>query len=82
MYEDPIQWDPASVMINEVEVRGSMCYAEGVYEAVIDLMAKGHYPTSGWVEHIAWDRLVEEGFVPLRRGERLKVLVDVGVPSR
>jgi len=82
MYEDPIEWDPGALMFNEVQVRGSMCYADGVYESVINLMASGHYPTSGWVEHIPWGGLVEEGFIPLRRGERLKVLVDVGSPPR
>jgi hypothetical protein len=42
-------------------------------------MAAGHYPTAGWVEHIPWSGLIEEGFGPLRRGERMKVLVDVDV---
>ena len=56
-----------------------MGYEMGVYEAVIDLMDQGHYPTTGWVEHIPWSAVVEEGFEPLRRGERMKVMVDVGV---
>lgn len=78
MYEDPLEWNPSMLMLDEIDVRGVVGYQDGVYEAVIDLMARGHYPTSGWVEHIPWDGLVDEGFHPLRRGERMKVMVDVG----
>jgi (R,R)-butanediol dehydrogenase/meso-butanediol dehydrogenase/diacetyl reductase len=77
VYEDPLEWNPNSLMLDEVEIRAAMGYQAGVYEAVIDLMAGGHYPTVGWVEHIPWTALVEEGFDPLRRGERMKVMVDV-----
>jgi len=66
------------MMLNEIELRGSMGYENGVYEQVIELMDQGHYPTHGWVEHIPWDAVVEDGFEPLRRGERMKVMVDVG----
>jgi (R,R)-butanediol dehydrogenase/meso-butanediol dehydrogenase/diacetyl reductase len=66
------------MMLNEIELRGSMGYESGVYEQVIDLMDQGHYPANGWVEHIPWSAVVEEGFEPLRRGERMKVMVDVG----
>jgi len=78
VYEDELSWNPTSMMMNEIELRGSMGYEMGVYETVIDLMNQGHYPTSGWVEHIPWSAVVEEGFEPLRRGERMKVMVDVG----
>lgn len=84
VYEDPIEWNPSMIMMQEVEIRGAVGYEEGCYEAVLALMAAGHFPTAGWVEHIAWPDLVDEGFGPLRRGERMKVLVDVGgpMPSR
>jgi len=78
VYEDELSWNPTQMMLNEIEMRGSMGYETGVYEQVIDLMDQGHYPTSGWVEHIPWSAVVEEGFEPLRRGERMKVMVDVG----
>jgi (R,R)-butanediol dehydrogenase/meso-butanediol dehydrogenase/diacetyl reductase len=77
VYEDELSWNPTQLMIDEIELRGSMGYEKGVYEAVIELMAQGHYPTTGWVEHIPWTAVVEEGLEPLRRGERMKVLVDV-----
>jgi len=78
VYEDALSWNPTGLMVNEVELRGSMGYEAGVYEQVIELMDQGHYPTSGWVEHIPWSAVVDEGFEPLRRGERMKVMVDVG----
>jgi (R,R)-butanediol dehydrogenase/meso-butanediol dehydrogenase/diacetyl reductase len=78
VYEDELSWNPTGLMVNEVELRGSMGYEAGVYEQVIELMDQGHYPTSGWVEHIPWSAVVDEGFEPLRRGERMKVMVDVG----
>ncbi len=77
IYEDPVEWNPTQMMINEIQLRGAMGYQDGVYEAVLALMDQGHYPTEGWVEHIPWDALVEEGFHPLRRGERMKLLVDI-----
>lgn len=78
VYEEPFTWSPSQLMMDEIEVRGVLGYEPGVYEAVIDGMARGAYPTGGWVEHIPWGALVDEGFGPLRRGERMKVLVDVG----
>lgn len=81
VYEDPVEWNPSMVMMREVELRGAVGYQEGCYEAVLDLMAAGHYPTRGWVEHIPWAGLLDEGFGPLRRGERMKVLVDVAGDS-
>lgn len=77
VYEDPIEWNPTTLMLDELDVRGVMGYQDGVYEAVLDLMAAGRYPLDGWVEHVPWTALVDEGLAPLRRGERMKVLVDV-----
>ncbi|MEI8001749.1 MAG: alcohol dehydrogenase catalytic domain-containing protein [Actinomycetes bacterium] len=78
IYEEIVPWQPAMLMMDELEIRSALAYQPGVFEAVLDLMAEGHYQPNGWVEHIPLDAVVDEGFVPLRRGERLKVLVDVG----
>jgi (R,R)-butanediol dehydrogenase / meso-butanediol dehydrogenase / diacetyl reductase len=78
VYEQNVGFNPSMMMMDEVELRGALGYEDGCYETVIDLMAAGHYPTAGWVEHIPWSGLIEEGFGPLRRGERMKVMVDVG----
>jgi hypothetical protein len=47
VYEDELSWNPTSMMLNEIELRGSMGYEIGVYEQVIELMDQGHYPTTG-----------------------------------
>ena len=77
VYEDLVTWHPGVLMMDELEIRTALAYEPGAFEAVLDLMAQGHYRPDGWVEHIPLDAVVDDGFVPLRRGERLKVLVDV-----
>jgi len=46
------------------------------YRAVIDLMSRGHYDTTGWVDTIPLSGVVEQGFEELRAGRRMKLLVD------
>ena len=41
-------------------------------------MERGDYPHEGWVERIRFDDLLTEGFEPVHRQEKLKVLVEVG----
>nr|WP_238590022.1 hypothetical protein [Pseudonocardia sp. AL041005-10] len=43
---------------------------------MIELMANGHYDTTGWMEKIAMRDVVEEGFEALHAGRKMKVLVD------
>jgi len=82
VYEQPVAFNPAMLMLGEVDIRSVLGYEDGCYEAVIDLMARGAYPTDGWVEHVPWSGLIDEGFAPLRRGSRMKVLIDLpGAPT-
>ncbi|MHA6804462.1 2,3-butanediol dehydrogenase [Salinifilum ghardaiensis] len=76
IYEKPLETSLINLVMRETAVRGSLCYTAHDYAAVIDLMARGHYDTSGWVEHIPMDEVVDAGFRALHRGERMKVLVD------
>jgi (R,R)-butanediol dehydrogenase/meso-butanediol dehydrogenase/diacetyl reductase len=39
-------------------------------------MAKDAYDTTGWVEAIALDDVIDEGFEALHAGAKMKVLVD------
>ena len=52
-------------------------------EAVIDLMSQGHYDTTGWVDKITLDGVIDDGFEALHAGTKMKVLVDpsTGVPA-
>jgi (R,R)-butanediol dehydrogenase/meso-butanediol dehydrogenase/diacetyl reductase len=47
------------------------------FDAVIALMERGGYPAESWTETIAFDDLIEEGFEPLHRQEKVKVVVDM-----
>ena len=77
VFEEPLSFYPGVLLRGDGEIVGSVAYAPGVFERVIHMMTEGHYPTSGWVEHIDFDALIPEGLEALRRGERMKVLVDL-----
>lgn len=47
------------------------------FDEVIGLAQQGHYNPAGWTETIAFDDLLAEGFIPLQRQEKIKVLVDM-----
>jgi (R,R)-butanediol dehydrogenase / meso-butanediol dehydrogenase / diacetyl reductase len=61
----------------EITITGSLAFTSEDFRQVISLMADGAYPTEGWVEHIEFGELVEEGFGALAAGRRTKVLVDL-----
>ena len=63
-------------MLRERRIQGTICYTADDYRAVIDLMAQGHYDTTGWVDTIPLGGVVEQGFAKLRAGRRMKLLVD------
>lgn len=76
IYEHPLTTNLLELVMREAMVQGSLCYTSDDYRAVIDLMARGHYDTTGWVTHVPIDQVVEEGFAALRAGRKMKVLVD------
>jgi (R,R)-butanediol dehydrogenase/meso-butanediol dehydrogenase/diacetyl reductase len=76
IYEKPIETSLIKLVMSESGIRGSLCYTGEDYARVIELMARGHYDTTGWVEHIGMDEVVEEGFEALHAGTKMKVLVD------
>lgn len=76
IYERPLETSLIQLVMKESNIRGSLCYTSEDYREVIDLMARGHYDTTGWVEHIPMDAVVEEGFEALHAGTKMKVLVD------
>ncbi|TCP54039.1 (R,R)-butanediol dehydrogenase/meso-butanediol dehydrogenase/diacetyl reductase [Tamaricihabitans halophyticus] len=76
IYEQPFEVTLLKLVMNESGVRGSLCYTSDDYRAVLELMARGHYDTSGWVTHIGLDSVVSDGFEALHAGRRMKVLVD------
>ncbi|SNR64866.1 (R,R)-butanediol dehydrogenase / meso-butanediol dehydrogenase / diacetyl reductase [Haloechinothrix alba] len=76
IYEHPLETSLIKLVMRESGIRGSLCYTGEDYAAVIELMARGHYDTTGWVTHVPMERVVKEGFEALRAGTEMKVLVD------
>jgi len=76
IYERPLITPLLNLVMNESRIQGSLCYTADDFEAVIALMARDAYDTSGWVTSIALDDVIEEGFEALHGGTKMKVLVD------
>jgi (R,R)-butanediol dehydrogenase / meso-butanediol dehydrogenase / diacetyl reductase len=77
-----IHMQPVSVTLPELimaerRIVGSLAYEPDDFPAVIELMRKGAYPLTGWVEHIPLEEVMGEGFRALEAGRKVKVLVDL-----
>ncbi|UNB54377.1 2,3-butanediol dehydrogenase [Mycolicibacterium sp. YH-1] len=76
IYEKPLTTPLLNLVMNESRIQGSLCYTAADFDAVIDLMARGVYDTTGWVTSIPIGDVVDEGFEALHAGTKMKVLVD------
>jgi (R,R)-butanediol dehydrogenase/meso-butanediol dehydrogenase/diacetyl reductase len=76
IYDKPILTPLINLVLKERRIQGTLCYTADDYRAVIDLMSRGHYDTTGWVDTIPLSGVVEQGFEELRAGRRMKLLVD------
>lgn len=76
IYDKPLPTPLINLVLRERRIQGTICYTSTDYTAVIDLMARGHYKTDGWVEDIPLSTVVQDGFEPLRAGQKMKLLVD------
>lgn len=76
IYDKPLPTSLINLVLRERRIQGTICYTSDDYRAVIDLMAKGHYDTTGWVDTIALSDVISGGFEELRAGRKMKLLVD------
>jgi len=76
IYEKPLNTPLLNLVMNESRIQGSLCYTAADFEAVIALMARNAYDTTGWVTPIAIESVIDEGFEALHAGKKMKVLVD------
>jgi len=76
IYDKPLATPLINLVLRERRIQGTICYTADDYRAVIALMAKGHYDTTGWVESIPLSNVIENGYEELRAGRRMKLLVD------
>jgi (R,R)-butanediol dehydrogenase/meso-butanediol dehydrogenase/diacetyl reductase len=77
IYESPVTYVPNEICVKELRIVGHNGSTREAFAAVIDHMVAGHYVADGWTEHVPWEKLVPDGFERLRRGEAVKVLVDI-----
>ena len=76
IYDKPLPTPLINLVLRERRIQGTICYTGDDYRAVIDLMARGHYDTTGWVDTIPLSGVIEQGFEELRAGRKMKLLVD------
>jgi (R,R)-butanediol dehydrogenase/meso-butanediol dehydrogenase/diacetyl reductase len=76
IYDKPLPTPLINLVLRERRIQGTLCYTGEDYRAVIDLMARGHYDMTGWVETVPLSGVVEQGFEELRAGHKMKLLVD------
>ena len=76
-HHQPFALRSGSLIFNEVSLTGSLIYEPVDFAWVIDALARGRYPTDGWVTTIDLDRVVEDGLLALREQTDNKILVDV-----
>lgn len=76
IYDKPLSTSLINLVLRERRIQGTICYTSEDYRAVIDLMSRGHYDTTGWVDTIPLSGVVEQGLEQLRAGRAMKLLVD------
>jgi (R,R)-butanediol dehydrogenase/meso-butanediol dehydrogenase/diacetyl reductase len=75
IYEKPLTTALIQLVLRERRIQGTICYTAEDYRAVIDLMAQGHYDTTGWVDTVPLSGVLD-AYEELRAGRRMKLLVD------
>jgi (R,R)-butanediol dehydrogenase/meso-butanediol dehydrogenase/diacetyl reductase len=75
----PLEIDPMQILMSEARITG-VALSCGAFPSVIAEMDGGAYPLEGWVEKIAFDGLIRDGFERLHRQDGVKLLVDVASP--
>jgi len=74
-YEQPVDFDPFFLLSTEQTLTAALAYTSADFDAVLELMAAGAYPLTGWVEHLVLDDIVRGGFDALRDQRATKLLV-------
>jgi len=77
IHHHPVVVPPFDLLMPEVYVTGVALSAHA-FPSVIEAMAQGAYPLTGWVETIPFENVVDLGLERLRRQEGVKILVTVG----
>ncbi|WP_031466297.1 zinc-binding dehydrogenase [Sciscionella sediminilitoris] len=76
LHEHPMDFQPTQLMMGETGIVGSVGYRPEEFDAVIKAMADGYYDTTGWVQELPLDGLVD-ALHSLRRGLGGKTLLTL-----
>ncbi|MEJ2865551.1 2,3-butanediol dehydrogenase [Actinomycetospora flava] len=76
IHEQAMELNPTALLLGEAQIVASLTYTDDDYRHVIDSMSRGEITGEGWVDHAPLDDLLVV-YDQLRRGERMKVLIDL-----
>ncbi|MFE3151841.1 2,3-butanediol dehydrogenase [Streptomyces sp. NPDC059218] len=77
LHEQPMEFQPTQLMMAETEIVGAVGYRPAEFDAVIAAMADGFYDTTGWVQELPLEGIVD-ALHSLRSGVGGKILMQVG----
>lgn len=76
IHEQAMELNPTALLLGESQIVASLTYSDDDYRRVIEGMARGEITAEGWVDHAPLDDLLTV-YEDLRRGARMKVLIDL-----
>jgi (R,R)-butanediol dehydrogenase/meso-butanediol dehydrogenase/diacetyl reductase len=76
IHEKAMELNPVALLLGEAQIVASLTYTDDDYRQVIASMSRGEISLEGWVDHAPLDELLTV-YDQLRRGERMKVLIDL-----
>jgi (R,R)-butanediol dehydrogenase/meso-butanediol dehydrogenase/diacetyl reductase len=74
IHERTMDFLPTQLVMAETEIAGALAYLPADFDAVIEAMSKGVYDTTGWVQEVELDGVVDAIHM-LRGGAGAKILV-------
>lgn len=74
IHERPMEFLPTQLVMAETDIAGALAYLPEDFDAVIKAMSEGVYDTTGWVDEVSLDGVVD-AIHALRGGVGAKILV-------
>ncbi|MCM3780415.1 2,3-butanediol dehydrogenase [Microbacterium hydrocarbonoxydans] len=74
IHERPMEFLPTQLVMAETEIAGALAYLPEDFDAVIEAMSQGVYDTTGWVQEVPLEGVVD-AIHALRGGAGAKILV-------
>lgn len=77
IHERPMELQPSQLVMAETDISGTLAYLPEDFDAVIAAMSRGAYDTTGWVEQVPLEGVVD-AIHRLRGGAGAKILLQAG----